>query len=741
MASYDRRITLYINGQQVQNDVRSIRAEMTRLINEQSRMTIGSDEYVRHARGIQQLRGVLATHNQQIGQTRESWLNFKTLLAGFSIAGTIAALKAGFSSIVESTKTLGDKWEFTMSGMQNGIGYFWKTLASGDWSNFFKNFEQAISVGYRYAEMMDKVKESNWALTIAESDSRAKALKLEDDLKNKLLSKKDRLAAGEERIKLEEELSVKRTKIAQTEYDAALLMAKDRSKLDEKTLVTLLSDIDSETKAQAEQYNQSLDLKKKYENDIKHYVVSNNQTLMSFADKNLKAINDDLSKTPETVKVYAAALIQQGNMTDDMIENLVKAYTKKNDAENSAMENTKKIRVQVHTLMAGIDKENSDLNKDDGDKSNDALEIAHKNQILLLTQRYASEEQLQKEFHARMLAEEIAYIQMKIGIQSDSEKKMDLQTQLISKQNEYVTALKAATPEIMKNSAERQNLAATMFEEAKLTAIAASEMSKAGIMSEELSSKISIQAAVYQQTIGIVSDGLFNMMTGTEDAFQSFAKNLLIFALEQLKVQAQLAYASVFVQAMASPESVITWGAAGMVKAAIIYGLIEAAFAVASGAVASAFSGGSNKTKGYASGGFTDGDAVYRAGEGGVEYVSPNWQLKDARTRPLIGMLEIFRQAGPGRTVSINPGLLAMSETNQLSSGSSTTIQSSGSGNEQTNLFLTLTEELKIQRLTMIKELNEIRSTPMTATVKMFGGHGSIEWSLDQIAAFNKLTK
>jgi len=73
MASYDRRITLYINGQQVSNDVRSIRAEMTRLINEQARMTIGSDEYIRHARAIQQLRGVMAQHQQQIAAITSSW--------------------------------------------------------------------------------------------------------------------------------------------------------------------------------------------------------------------------------------------------------------------------------------------------------------------------------------------------------------------------------------------------------------------------------------------------------------------------------------------------------------------------------------------------------------------------------------------------------------------------------------------------------------------------------------------
>ena len=44
--SYNRRINLYINGQQVTNDIASIRAEMNRLVNAQSRMEIGSREYV-----------------------------------------------------------------------------------------------------------------------------------------------------------------------------------------------------------------------------------------------------------------------------------------------------------------------------------------------------------------------------------------------------------------------------------------------------------------------------------------------------------------------------------------------------------------------------------------------------------------------------------------------------------------------------------------------------------------------
>ena len=38
--SYNRRINLYINGQQVTNDIASIRAEMNKTINTQARMTL-----------------------------------------------------------------------------------------------------------------------------------------------------------------------------------------------------------------------------------------------------------------------------------------------------------------------------------------------------------------------------------------------------------------------------------------------------------------------------------------------------------------------------------------------------------------------------------------------------------------------------------------------------------------------------------------------------------------------------
>lgn len=58
--SSTRRVTIYINGKEVEASVKQIRAEMNRLINEQNRMVIGSDEYIAHAKKIREQLNNLA---------------------------------------------------------------------------------------------------------------------------------------------------------------------------------------------------------------------------------------------------------------------------------------------------------------------------------------------------------------------------------------------------------------------------------------------------------------------------------------------------------------------------------------------------------------------------------------------------------------------------------------------------------------------------------------------------------
>ncbi|MCR4681121.1 MAG: hypothetical protein K5636_05880 [Bacteroidales bacterium] len=52
--SSTRRVTIFINGKEVEASVKQIRSEMNKLVNEQNRMVIGSDEYIAHAKKIKE---------------------------------------------------------------------------------------------------------------------------------------------------------------------------------------------------------------------------------------------------------------------------------------------------------------------------------------------------------------------------------------------------------------------------------------------------------------------------------------------------------------------------------------------------------------------------------------------------------------------------------------------------------------------------------------------------------------
>ena len=102
--SSTRRVTIYINGKEVEASVKQIRSEMNKLVNEQNRMVIGSDEYISHAKKIKELRQYLKEHAQNIGTAASAWSEMynKVLQFGTGIGGLTQIL----SSLDNVTSTL-----------------------------------------------------------------------------------------------------------------------------------------------------------------------------------------------------------------------------------------------------------------------------------------------------------------------------------------------------------------------------------------------------------------------------------------------------------------------------------------------------------------------------------------------------------------------------------------------------------------------------------------------------------
>jgi hypothetical protein len=103
-----------------------------------------------------------------------------------------------------------------------------------------------------------------------------------------------------------------------------------------------------------------------------------------------------------------------------------------------------------------------------------------------------------------------------------------------------------------------------------------------------------------------------------------------------------------------------------------------------------------NPPTGYAVGGFTNGDGIYRAGEAGKEWISPNWMVKHTITGPIIAGLEDMRR----NPITATQGALQISNSFRETNRSSTDNPSLAAGASTITVQATDDPEMK----TVLKE-------------------------------------
>jgi TP901 family phage tail tape measure protein len=101
MADTDnRKINIWINGEQVENNVKKITSAMRTLINTQAKMTIGSKEYVEAGKKITQLKGILDDHRNNLKQVSSSWDKVKQTMLGVAGGNIISGAFTRLTSII-----------------------------------------------------------------------------------------------------------------------------------------------------------------------------------------------------------------------------------------------------------------------------------------------------------------------------------------------------------------------------------------------------------------------------------------------------------------------------------------------------------------------------------------------------------------------------------------------------------------------------------------------------------------
>lgn len=84
-----RQVSIFINDRQVENTLKGIRDEKRKVNRELNRMTIGSDEYIRKAKEMERLNGIINDHYKRLGRTSSTYQKLSASVVKF--AGAAAA--------------------------------------------------------------------------------------------------------------------------------------------------------------------------------------------------------------------------------------------------------------------------------------------------------------------------------------------------------------------------------------------------------------------------------------------------------------------------------------------------------------------------------------------------------------------------------------------------------------------------------------------------------------------------
>ena len=294
---------------------------------------------------------------------------------GMKIAGTIGivgglegAFKL-FESTIDSTGKSAAFFKDIISGAKSGMEVFMKSLATGDFTNFFVRFQEGIASGVKFSEGLRQIAADTRALGIAESEERLEAEKQRSIAMDASKDRDVRLEAIEEIIHIEEKLVDRKKEIA--DFDK-------RNLLDHLTTINQLTEHEIESYVRRDKATMaSLNLALKFSEENKRlddlnrlagtrvsktgsdgvprigYAITPEQekeraalTIKIEQDKNSKIIQDaiDLNK-------------RLGNLTTEEKDEVAKVLRDEADIETQGLEHTRRIRQKRGSLIAELMKE------------------------------------------------------------------------------------------------------------------------------------------------------------------------------------------------------------------------------------------------------------------------------------------------------------------------------------------------------------------------------------------------
>ncbi len=340
----------------------------------------------------------LTAVNRQMSQVRsgsqQTGVTFSKLskaagFLGFGMTSVWGILRFG-KSVIESTDSTSDDFARTIGGMTSAWDFFKKSLASGNFSNFFANMQKAISAGRDYADAMDKIEDRTRALGIKEAEMNVLNQKDLKTLRDGTKSIEDRTTAANAILDREKKLADVRVKIA------------EQAKNDEINKYTALGLTEDIVKENLNNYEQNKDIIEQAD----HYnkllqeqkdLGSRNQGALTGIDYSKGAkdrVQKEIDETSDKVKMFAELRSKYTNLNKEDLDKLSQMYIELFRAQASYDENTQMASKRKSSLLAEANKEDEKSGNDEL-KRKQALIKKQKEYLeqILLTTMTASEKE------------------------------------------------------------------------------------------------------------------------------------------------------------------------------------------------------------------------------------------------------------------------------------------------------------------------------------------------------------
>lgn len=435
-----------------------------------------------------------------------------------------------------------------------------------------------------------------------------------------------------------------------------------------KLTITALNNIDEKTKAlmlTKKKLTEQMDAENKTSDDPGAGSKpggsdkKNAEDLIKLKEKELQTINDEIAATP--------AEIASRNKRAEALQNEINKL-KELGTSKGAKSKAKKDKEDAEAAIKVLDNAQNDI-------------------MAKLVIMYEQQGWTDARFKIQQLIAEQAYLEEKKKLlEKYGQSTIQIEAQISQTKIDSQKELNAAIAEMEKENQANQD-EAQKDDDARLTAeIDATNKALDNIKEHKDAEKklLEDRARNYQMISETIVSSLSDMISGSLDEYESYGEALVLMALQVLKQMAPIWAATIVGGSLATPDSIMTGGIAGIAKFTALLAIMEGFIGLAENSVKKGITrkrdaASAGKSSGYASGGYTGpGDKYEIAGVvHRKEYVIPAEGMENTDIQKLVDPIEIARRSGTLRTINLPAIIRAISARNTgYSSGGSVGISS-----------------------------------------------------------------